>query len=429
MPSNVELCLISSVLRSQDYPTALGRGVATDHFHSYDEEWTWMTDYFTRNRKTPSKIAFKQAFPEFTLKAVNDTGHFSDEVRKSHARYCMTSAMRDVADLIGKGDIDGAVRQMHGQIITVAAGLGTTNDNDVLTDFHSILGEVEGRAKRVAEKGHAGIPTGFQTLDERTGGPQPGHIWVFAARLGEGKSWALQRAATAALLAGYVVQYDALEMSRAEVTMRVQAFLASGTGQQVFNNLDLMLGRNFDMKAYKNFVAGLKSKMKSESAFHVSDTSRGRVSTLTIAAQIERNKPDIVFVDPINLMAKNGDGGHLSVQELSGELKTLAGEYAVPIVLAAQLNRDAAMGKDLAGTEKLAESDAIGRDADAVITGRLMSQQVMAQKLAKYRHGPANFKWYLKFQPGKGIMEEVSYNDALTLIDQDRDAADKDSDR
>ena len=60
-------------------------------------------------------------------------------------------------------------------------------------------------------------------------------------------------------------------------------------GKELFRNLDLSQGRNFDLDSYKAFLTGMKDHV--EGRLHVSDTSRGRVSPLTIAAQIERNRP------------------------------------------------------------------------------------------------------------------------------------------
>ena len=423
MAINPEIYLISSILRDEDMVVALKAGLSIDQFHACPDEWEWMERYYLKYRKAPSKVAFKQQFPEFPVKAVNDTAHYAAEVRKNHARQSLTKTMRDVADYIAGGDIDAAVRQMHSSIISISSAMGDgTNDSDIVTSWEDTYAEVEKRVERVSEHGMAGVPTGFTTLDERTGGPQPGHVWIVGARLGQGKSWTMMRMATAAIIEGYNVQYNALEQTRAEVAMRVHTFLSSEVGKELFRNLDLMQGRNFDLKAYKDFLKSLRSNVQGR--MHVSDTSRGRVSPLTIAAQIERNNPDIVFIDYLTLMEKSGDGDWKSIARLSGEIKTIAMEYQVPIVAAAQLNRTMGLSKEPAGPEALAQSDAIGQDADAVITMRQMSNSVLQMKLAKYRHGLSGFKWYTQFQPTAGIFTEVSYERALELKDGDDEADD-----
>ena len=393
-------------------------GITTQQFHACPDEWEWLEKYYLKHRKTPSKVAFKQQFPEFSIKTVNDTQHYSSEVRKNHARMSLTTTMRDVADFIADGDIDSAVKKMHSSIVSISSAMGDgTNDSDIITSWQDAYEEVEKRVDRVRQHGMAGIPTGFTTLDERTGGPQPGHVWIVGARLGQGKSWTMMRMATAAIIDGYNVQYNALEQTRAEVAMRVHTFISSEVGKELFQNLDLMQGRNFDIKAYKDFLKNMKATISGR--MHVSDTSRGKVSPLTIASQIERNKPDIVFIDYLTLMEKSGDGDWKSIARLSGEIKNLAMQYQVPIVAAAQLNRVNGMTKEPAGPEALAQSDSIGQDADSVITMRMTSASVIQMKLAKYRHGLSGFKWYCQFQPTAGIFKEVSYDRANELKDED----------
>ncbi len=424
MSTNPEIYLISSILRDEDMVAAFKMGINTQQFHACPDEWEWLEKYYLRHKKTPSKIAFKQQFPEFTVKAVNDTAHYATEVRKNHARLSLTRTMRDVADFIADGDIDGAVKKMHSQIIHISSAMGDgTNDSDIITSWDDTYEEVEKRVERVSKHGMAGVPTGFTTLDERTGGPQPGHVWIVGARLGQGKSWTMMRMATAAIMDGYNVQYNALEQTRAEVAMRVHTFLSSEVGRELFQNLDLMQGRNFDLKSYKEFLKTLKQNVNGR--MHVSDTSRGKVSPLTIASQIERNKPDIVFIDYLTLMDKTG-GDWKDVAKLSGEIKNIAMQYQVPIVAAAQLNRSLGLTKEPAGPEALAQSDAIGQDADAVLTMRMMSSSVIQMKLAKYRHGLSGFKWYCQFQPTAGVYKEVSYDTAMELKDKDDEADDND---
>ena len=645
--SSPEVYLISAILRTGDITTALQAGIDAEQFHACRNEWTWLTDYLIKHRKVPSKVAFRQQFPAFTIKAVDDVGHYTAMVRSNHARRELTKALRTAADMLAVDDIDAAVAHMHHEIVSISASMGSaTDDSDIITNWEDTFKEVSGRVERVGLRGMAGIPTGFTTLDERTGGPQPGHIWVVAARLNVGKmarnstlvstpngwkrhgdlvvgdtvtgsdgrptkviatyphyqeriyrvtfrdgrtvdcgadhlwttrcgskpwkvrttaeimqwladgkqrlsiptlsgpvryhgeeqrthslynpylmglllgdghlgrngvtftkndpelvegwgrnavlrpgqgsrgdsyyirrlvptmerygligkrswekfipevykfagpgarhallqglldtdgglgggansveysttsdqlaydvreiveslggyatmhrrqtyythngekragrpswrmiislpneyppfrlkrkadgykpyvrrlwpsrsivsvealdeyedmqcitvdnpdslycleggilthnSWAMMRMATAAIMDGYAVQYNALEQTRADVSMRIHTFLSGSIGKELFRNLDLSQGRNFDLDSYKAFLKGMKDHV--EGRLHVSDTSRGRVSPLTIAAQIERNRPDIVFIDYLTLMEKTGTGDWL----------------------------------------------------------------------------------------------------------------------
>lgn len=426
MATNPEVLLISSVIRQQDYLTPMANGITTAFFHAYEDEWQWIESYTSRHHRTPSREAFLNKFPNFTIKKADDVAHFCDEVRSAHASAEMSTMIQDALDIMKTGDIKHAIRLMHAKSIEIEARVdGMAHDADIIGNYGDVLREVERRAERAAQFGMAGIPTGFPTLDERTGGPGPGHVWVVAARLGQGKTWSLVRMAVAACFSGFTIQYDALEQSRAEIAMRVHTFMSSEFGKQVFKNLDLAQGRNFDMREYREFLSNMSNEIQGK--FYVADTTRGRVSPTTIAAQIERNKPDAVFLDYLTLMESGNSEDWRGVAKLSASLKQVATQYQVPIIAAAQLNRSAAGGREMAGPEALAESDAIGRDADAVITMRQISKRVIKMRLAKFRHGRDGFDWYTTFTPNTGHFEEVTLDQAKDIEAEDRDMEEEDN--
>lgn len=425
MAVSVEAYLISAVLRNRDLKVAMGQGLTTDMFHTFQKEWEWVELYYQKYQNAPSKEAFKRQFPDFAVKQVDDTKHFADEVRKNHARQLMLAMMQDAADCLADGDVDRAVKMANSSIIQIAAAMGTNHDGDIFADFADILQDVESRARRVAENGTAGIPFGIPSIDNRTGGANPGELIIVGGRLGIGKSWQLQYFAANAALLGHSIQFDALEQSRSQVAMRIHALMAGSMGRQVFSNTSLMQGKGFNMGDYKQFLRKLKSDVAGR--MHVSDTSRGRVGVTNVAAQIERNHVDVVYVDYLTLMQKNGPDWQ-GIAQLSGDMKALATNYQIPVICAAQLNRqDGVSGSrrgEPPGVEALAGSDSIGQDADMVITLAKASKHVMVGKMAKYRNGEDNYIWYQEFDPERGVMAEISGNKAQTLIDADKDAED-----
>lgn len=397
---------------------ALKEGLGPDMFRSYPDEWSFLETYFSRYHKTPSKMAFKQAFPEFSIKVVNDSGHFAGKVREAHAKFLLLSSVRDVTEHLAHHDLDAAVLAMQASIVGIGASMGMTNDSDILTDWEAIYEDVKERKDNYDARGSAGVPTGFTTLDEATGGCMAGDMIIVGARLGEAKSFTLQRMATTAIAAGYNVQFNALEQSRPQVAMRIHAFLSSSVGRNVFDSMSLMQGRDYDIKEYKAF---LKEQAKiARGRLHVSDSSRGKVGIIQIAAQIERNKPDIVFIDHITLMKMAGVEWQ-DVSQLSTGVLQLGQEYHIPMVCASQLNR-AAVGKDVAGADTLGRSDTLGQDASIVINQKQISARVMMHKLVKNRNGKGGMKFYSHFDPGCGIYREIDYDTAMDLKDEDKDA-------
>lgn len=417
--ANIEQHLISSVLRDSDLQVAIGEHVNAEMFTSYPDEWEWIEDYFRRYRKTPTKTAFKNAWPKFVIRTVNDTAHFSHEVRKQHSRKMLRSAMVDTTNLLSDGKVDDAIGLMSAKIVSIAANMGIGDDSDILSSYQDILADVQMRRDRVEETGYSGVPSGFTKLDRVTGGFHPGTLSIVGARLGEGKSWLLQRCACSAVIEGSTVQFDALEQSRSEVGMRIHSLLSSQSdvSREIFNSQSLMRGEDFNIGRYKKFLREVRTSLPGK--LHVADAKRGKVGLMTIASQIERNKPDIVFVDYLTLMEKTG-GEWQDVAALSSGLKTIAQQYNVAIVAAAQLNRANGLGKEPAGAEALAQSDAIGQDADMIITMKQQSPSALTCKLAKNRNGRGGFKWYVEFKPGEGIFREVAYSRMLEIKDEDR---------
>jgi len=418
--ASIEALLISAVLRQEDYKTPLIEGASPDWFLSYRSEWQWIETYITRHHKAPSKSLFKATFPDFTVLKADDVEYCVREVKESFLKRSLVLLLEDAADKIrNQGEaIDIINFAQHNLMQLQVASEGGKNESEVVVDWEVAYGEAARRYERNQSRGIAGVPTGFPTLDSLTGGPQEGDYWIVAARLGQGKTWTLIRMACNALYAGMTVQYDALEQSRAQIAMRSHSFLSSQYGQQTFRSMDLMHGKDFDLKAYKEFLAGLKDLIAGK--LIVNDTSRGRLNPSMIAAQIERNKPDIVFIDYLTLMNTGGDD-YKAIANLSAELKGIAMHYQVPIVAAAQLNR-MAIGNDIAGAEHLAGADAIGQDADCVITMKQMSAHVVKMKLAKFRHGSDGQMWFNEFRPNSGKFDEISGQEADNIMDDDKES-------
>lgn len=422
-----EALLISAVLLTADHVTAQAHGINQTHFHAYPDEWEFVETYIGKYKRTPSKVNFQKKFPEFVIKKVDDVAAFAEEVREAHASGILRDSMSEAIEHLRNGDIRAALKNLHtSTLLAEAASDGGATDGDIIRDYADVYNEVERRTNRVASMGQAGIPTGFPTLDDRTGGPQPGQFWVVAARLGQGKTWSLVRMAVAAAFSGFTVQYDALEQSRQEIAMRVFSFASSEYGQEVFKNLDQSMGLVSSLREYREFLDSMRNSVKGK--FHVADTSRGAISPMSIAAQIERNRPDAVYLDYLTLMDHGAgpDDNWRGIAKLSGSLKRTAQQYHVPIIAAAQLNRTA-IGNRPAGPEALAESDSIGRDADAVITMVALSKRVIQMKLAKYRHGRDGFSWYCVFMPNTGHFEEITKDRADELIAEDKDEESEDN--
>lgn len=422
MALSPEVMLISSIINTQDMKTALAEGASDEQFHVCNEEWEWLARYFHKYSRTPSKLAFRRAFPKFRIRDVNDTKHFVSEVRIEHTRSKLTEHLRDQADLLSQGKVAEACELAQTGIIKIAGGMQQSDEIDVLAEWESTYREVKARKLRADQFGQSGIPTGMSTVDELTGGVGLGQLWIVGARLGEGKSWILATMACAAIVGGYRAHFAALEMSKTEVTMRLHNLLSSQYGREVFRSVQLSQGKDYNLKEYRRFLEELPKKIKG--SITVTDTRN--IGAMEIASHIERNKPDSYYLDYLTLARTRGDGGWQDIGNFSKELKQIAGSYQIAMVAAAQLNRSGSEpSKEPPGAETIAQADAIGQDADAVITLKKRSDRITMAKMAKYRHGRSGFCWYLNMDIDNGSVNEVSKNRAEEIMDQDADRRDK----
>lgn len=420
MASNPEALLISAVLRTGDYKLLAGKGITPQMFHTFTEEGKWLFSFITRHGKAPTKAAFKAKFPSFKLYAVDDTEYFCEEVHKEHARDGVMQLLDKAVAAVEDGDPDRVMAIMQSGLLEVQARTrGLSQDYDVFDDWEDTYNVVAARVDRVRTTGFAGVPFGFPTLDGITGGAQPGWLCVVAARLGQGKTWTGVRMGFAAAATGHRVTYFSLEQSRHQIAMRLQSFASKKYGQYTFNSLDLSRGHGFDLIAYKKFLASMKASI-GNGGFTINDSSRGIVTTSTVAAAIEANHPDLVVIDYLTLMGTNGDGGWKDIGRLSSELQSIGQRYQVPIVALSQVSRLGA-GNEPPGPDTLSQADSIGHDADLLVTMAQKSPSVMKLKVAKFRHGPTGGTWFCRFSPGTGQYEEVTADQAAQLIEKDKE--------
>jgi replicative DNA helicase len=417
MSEKTEQLFLSAVLRQEDHVSPVLAGVTAKWFSAYPEEWSWVLRYIDRHRRCPSKTLFKSKFTNFQLVNSDDVEYCLAELKDEFVSRSLVKVMDEALDNITDSkDPAKILESLQSELVGIQAdAVGSANESDVVDDWESVYNEVTRRQERAQTTGMSGIPTGFPTLDAVTNGPQEGDYWIVAARLGQGKTWTLIRMAATAIYHGATVQYDALEQSRNQIAMRAHTFLQSDNALTSFTAAELLSGKNLDLIQYKKFLKGLKDELPGK--LIVNDTSRGSVTPSTIAAQIERNKPDIVFIDYLTLMGGSGDWQAISA--LSGEMKGLAMKYKVPIVAAAQINR-ASIGTNHPGAEHLSGSDSIGQDADCVVTMQQMSRHVIRMHLAKYRHGMDGQMWFNEFRPNSGSFTEISGDDAQDIMSEDK---------
>ncbi len=415
-PTNPEILLISAVIQTGDHMPAASAGITGEHFHSHRPEWEWIEQFTFRHRKVPDKATFRSHFPDFPLMRTTDVDYAVEAVEHSHLRYTMASMLKEGTNLLVGDDPVQAMAYVHSSLAGMNRHTGSRDSHyDALREFNPIYEEAKRRVEASQQLGYSGIPWGFPTLNDRTGGLHPGDLAIFAARLGVGKTWFACKVATEALMRGEKVCFVSLEQPRAQIVFRMHTLLAYELGYSL-RHRDLMQGTNIDLNDYRSFLVDLPSKVPGE--LYVSDPTRGRTNPYTLATLMERHDPALMVVDYLTLMQTESDDWQ-GVAKLSKETKLVASQYGVPILALAQINREGDGGKRPPSAKHLAQSDSIGQDADVIVTAKKDSESVMQLLLAKNRSGQDGQVFYSAFRPNEGRISEITHEEALTLTAND----------
>jgi len=256
------------------------------------------------------------------------------------------------------------------------------------------------------EKAHAaGAPiafkTGYKALDEYYR-LRNSEVTIVAARPGMGKSALCLNLAQCAAKASKTSLIFSLEMTRRQIVGRIAASRGHITTQQIKNGEipDELWGQ-------------VATDIEEAAALpiHINTTpgmSIGELRAETLRFVQKHGKPDVVFIDYIQLMESQNrrEKRYLEVGQISRGIKRLCLELDRPFVVASQLNRLAA--GQVPQLHHLRESGDLEQDADNVIFIHYDSEasgDVNAQIIiAKQREGKKSVVVYLKWAP-----ERVSF--------------------
>lgn len=268
-----------------------------------------------------------------------------------------------------------------------------------------LIQEQSGRSAVVS-----GLTTGFYDLDRLTSGLQKPNLIIVAARPSTGKtSFALMLAQNAAIEAGAVVGYFALEGSKRSLVTRMLA-------QQ--SRVDANRLRNGFLSRLEWAEIAKALGVLSECKISFDDTPGMTVLEMRAKARRlaeEQKKLDLIIVDHIQLARgreKKYASENLMLTEISNDLVGLSKELNVPLVALSQMSRKSEDRSD--HTPQLADlrgSGTLEQDADVVaflhrpdryMTANQRDNQPEDEKnlcqviIAKQREGPTdvvNLRW------------------------------------
>ena len=263
-----------------------------------------------------------------------------------------------------KGDPAGLVDEAQAAIADVLGNTVNRQETLVGADMEEYFDRLEDFQKNGRS---LGIPTGFTDLDSLTGGFRPGEVIIVAARPGLGKSTlALDFLRSCSITHGLPAALFSMEMGRDEIKNRLfsaQARIALYHMRQqgLMNDEDwTRLGR------VTARITGAPLHIDAEPT-----QTLARIQARCRSMQ-QTTGLRMVVIDYLQLLhtgtSRRAENRQQEVAEMSRNLKVMATELQVPVVVLSQLNRGPMQRADKKPmSSDLRESGSIEQDADIVI--------------------------------------------------------------
>lgn len=393
-----EALVISSLLDTGEFEPGRYRVTESD-LSCWQPVWRFCADYQQRANEAPPVHLVLKKFPDFAYVQGVDPSWSASQLRKARTMRDLRKGMRTAAEAVRNDDLDSALSALA----EVTTPTWSAKEPVSVLDYATIPTETGPK-----------IPVPYRSLQRVTGGIAQGDLWYYAGRPGTGKSWEMTHFAATAMLAGVTVRYISLEMPMAVIARRIQLHLVGR------DRVMLEAIRGNDMVARRRVLDALDGTI--DGKLTIVDPSFGKATTEMVSAAA--SEVELVIVDHVGLLQHGGGrvvDDWRAMASASNMLKEVALSTGCAVLGAAQLNRDAEGGANATAPPKLSQlsqSDALGQDADVVVSLRQLSARVRNQGAIKVREGPT-IAWKTRFDPYEMRFEEISDDAAQRLIDSD----------
>ena len=277
---------------------------------------------------------------------------------------------REIEEIIrcGTGEDDDAIIKAE-KILSTIINQTVQSRSVVIRD---VLGDVWSAIEsRLKTERAAGVPTGFTGIDNTLIGLIGGELVVLAARPAMGKTAFVCSLSLDFINRGIGVFFVSLEMGKLEIGERLLCAEAGQSSDELKRGR--LTGDALEVEMKQDSLMQSASRLM-EKQFYIDDS--GLQSVRQIAAEARRLKRTkgigLLIIDYLQLIRSEGgkrdDTREREVANMTRELKGLAKELEIPVVLLAQLNRGVESRENKTPRlSDLRESGAIEQDADIVM--------------------------------------------------------------
>ena len=436
MSITIERTTLTQLVNNEQYARKVLPFIKKDYFSDKTEKTIFeeITKFVDRYNKIPTQTSLEieiQSRKDLNeteyrkvvevIKTLESTDVDFDWLVDTTEKFCKDKAVYN-AIVEGISIIDGKDKNRNADaipsILTDALAVGF--DNSV---GHDYLLDSDSRYEfyhTVEEK----IPFDLDFFNRITkGGLPPKTLNIALAGTGVGKSLFMCHMAANCLSQGKNVLYITLEMAEERIAERIDANLM---------NISMEDLHNLPKKMFDDKITKLMSKTNGKLIVKEYPTAsahsahfRGLIKELAIKRTF---KPDIIFVDYLNICASSRFKGATNVNSYSyiksvaEELRGLAVECNVPIMSATQTTRSGFTSSDL-GLEDTSESFGLPATADfmfALISNEEMEElgQILVKQLKnRYNDPTMNKRFVIGIDRSKMLLYDVQIKEQDDLVD------------
>lgn len=241
-----------------------------------------------------------------------------------------------------------------------------------------------------------GIDTGFTDLNEMTGGLSGGDLIIIAGRPSMGKTAFALNIALNCCKNGGVVDVFSLEMPEKQIVQRMLSNFADIQGSKWRNPYRMFSDDDFK-KATK--AIGIFEDLD----IYIHDEPKQTVTDIRAAVRKTQRKHQeqnhVVVIDYLQLITVLGrfERYDLAIGSITKELKQMARQFNVPVILLSQLSRSVEQRQDKRPMmSDLRDSGSIEQDADIIMMlyredyydRETQNKNIVEVNIAKHRNGP-----------------------------------------
>lgn len=294
----------------------------------------------------------------------------------------------------------------------------TEEDLEAVKDFKQQYGSLDYRIRHISdevdnfeneykENAKNSITTGYNSFDEKIGSFMPGDYIALGGTTGMGKTAIALNLANMLSLQDKKVLYFSLEMPFKQIQNRF-ACMIMGLNAHKYRSY------GFSVEELEKYKIALKS-LKEWNLNVVCDFNISCEKMKNYIINQKKQGLDFVILDYLGLMSGFGNKSlYEKMSNLSRQVKLIAVEQEVPILVLVQLNRDLNKRQEKRPVlSDIRESGAIEQDADFVLFAyRDFLYNPEADKtdleliIAKNRHGESNSISKLKFDLSTQLISE-----------------------